>query len=244
VREVLGEKIISGESAVWVLLESGDTGKDAAVEEALRRFATKASATLEIPDGVISQRDIASGEVDPNRDPIDMEDILRSKVPLKIAFSSMRLGRDEAPEAFFRQMLLGISGHENAAEPLVFATFGRGRVMPPIPASKLTETSFLQAASYLCGACSCGVKEDNPGIDLVMNVAWDEHLEGNLIYAEKALPPLTGAIGAGRDSVGEAGVGPVSDPGDMSPVTRNMLVLFALMGGALVVGSLVLRRSS
>ena len=51
---------------------------------------------------------------------------------------------------------------------------------------------MMEACSYLCGACSCEVKRENPGIDLVMNKNWKKFLVGSEVIVDKVLPPLEG----------------------------------------------------
>jgi hypothetical protein len=56
----------------------------------------------------------------------------------------------------------------------------------------MSEKLMLEACSYLCGACSCEVKRENPGIDLIMNTNWTKFLVGSEIIVDKVLPPLEG----------------------------------------------------
>jgi hypothetical protein len=50
---------------------------------------------------------------------------------------------------------------------------------------------MAEAGNFLVGECSCEVKAQNPGIDLLVPIDWDSfiHYEINL---DDALPPLTG----------------------------------------------------
>ena len=51
---------------------------------------------------------------------------------------------------------------------------------------------MMKACSYICGACSCEVKRENPGIDLIMTAAWQDIIAGSSVVVDKVLPPLTG----------------------------------------------------
>ena len=62
-----------------------------------------------------------------------------------------------------------------------------------MPASKLTEALIMEKCQYLCNACACSVKDENPGFDLLINSNWDEHLINSSAIIEKAIPELTGA---------------------------------------------------
>ena len=59
------------------------------------------------------------------------------------------------------------------ANVMVFPVFGRGRALPPIDAEKLTEKWLVDQLEFLTGACACTVKEQNPGVDLLMQYNWD-----------------------------------------------------------------------
>jgi len=54
------------------------------------------------------------------------------------------------------------------------------------------EEIIAERSDYLCGACQCSIKEENPGIDVVMNVSWAEHMLDGMVIKEKKLPPLAG----------------------------------------------------
>ena len=77
-------------------------------------------------------------------------------------------------------------------QPIAIPIFGRGRVLEGMIGRDITLEHTLGASSYLCSACSCQVKEENPGLDMLMAVKWADHMLGNLIIEERALPPLEG----------------------------------------------------
>ena len=191
VRKAIREKIISGESAVWVILGSGDKEKDIAVEKELKKYLQNVSQKIEIPEGVVGPGEldrVASGEV-------DVEDVLRSTIPLKISFDVIRIEKGDPREKIFSLMLKSYVPHLKRAYPnqnLIFPVFGRGRTLEAIPASVMTEEIMMKACTYICGACSCEVKRENPGIDLIMTASWQDALVGSEVVVDKVLPPLTG----------------------------------------------------
>ncbi|HCK54787.1 MAG TPA: hypothetical protein DIC23_16330, partial [Planctomycetaceae bacterium] len=65
----------------------------------------------------------------------------------------------------------------------------------------------------------CTVKEQNPGIDMLMPVAWDERVE-RLPEADKPLPPLVGLTGFGE---GPEDTSPADTPktGDATETTAT-----------------------
>ena len=191
VRKAILEKIISGESAVWVLLETGDEAKDKDAETKLWKYLNEVSKLIEIPDGVVGPGEldrVATGEV-------DVEDVLRSTIPLKISFDVIRINRNDPEEKIFLKMLTSFVPQlldQSPDDPLIFPIFGRGRTLEGLPSSIMSQRLMMEACSYLCGACSCEVKRENPGIDLVMNTDWKKFLVGSEVIVDKVLPPLEG----------------------------------------------------
>ena len=170
-RQRCGDVLVKGASAVWVLVECGDPDKDRAAREMLVAGVKEASETLELPEGVIRREDL-------NKDfaNIDPDNILRSDVPLQISFVTETVSRDDPAEALFLPMLVGA---EMLAlnEPLIVPVFGRGRTFGALPASQSSVERIVGASEYLCGACSCQVKEGNPGYDLLIKRNWDALLD-------------------------------------------------------------------
>ena len=191
VRRRIARDILAGESAVWVILNSGNREADDRVKKTLNRHIDSITQWLEIPEGVAGPGElerVASGEV-------AMEDVLRSTIPLKISFTSLVIDRNDPAEKFFIKMLTGFVPsliEQYPSQPLVFPVFGRGRTLDGISEEMLNEELMAAAGSYICGACSCEVKRENPGIDLVMTMEWNEVIEGSAVVVDKKLPPLEG----------------------------------------------------
>ena len=169
VRRELVRRLLAGESAVWLLLESGDAAKDAASGKVLQEALQAAQAELKLPEGVLTpaQLDEPGRKADP-------ADVLHSDLPLRLAFSVLRLTRDDPAEAVLRAMLMKVEPDlaDYAGEPMVFAVFGRGRALEPLIGRGIHADNLREAATYLCGACSCEIKEQNPGMDLLLAADW------------------------------------------------------------------------
>ncbi len=75
------------------------------------------------------------------------------------------------------KLILGFEASEKD-EPLVAPVFGRGRALEVIPAKQLNASLIEDLTMFLCGACSCQVKERNPGFDLLLSTDWNRELFG------------------------------------------------------------------
>jgi hypothetical protein len=214
-------RILSGETAVWLLVDSGDPKKDDAAVALLETELRKLEKTLKIPE---------HGPDDPP---------LLADVPVKIAFSTLRLSRSDAAESAFLRMLLPREIEINS--PLVFPVFGRGRALGAFWGDALTATSIGEAGAFLTGACACEVKEQNPGVDLLMALDWDQAL--SVAPAEDPKPIPIPEIPARPPSA------PLEKPAEVPPPGRREerpLLWVAVIGAAilvLVTGARAFRRS-
>ena len=64
---------------------------------------------------------------------------------------------------------------------MVFPVFGQARVLYALVGKGIRHETIDRAASFLIGSCSCQVKEQNPGADLLMTVDWKKLLKDQSI---------------------------------------------------------------
>jgi len=171
-RKKLIQKILSGDSGVFMLLESGDKVKDDAAAKALDVSLKKMAGVLDLPSGLTTLTGEMTGGISSDFDP---DDRLESPIPFKVAFSSMRLSHAEADEILVAQ-LLNFPENENVSldEPMVFAVYGRGLALSPLVGMEEISSDLIRYVSeFLTGFCSCEVKSMNPGTDLLLDQDWD-----------------------------------------------------------------------
>jgi hypothetical protein len=116
-------------------------------------------------------------------------------VELRIGFSVVRLERDDPDEQIFRSLLVH-SEHDLAefSEPIAIPIFGRGRTYFALVGEGINPSTIDDNSRFLCGDCSCQVKDLNPGMDMLFAVNWDAHVRRSAL-ADTALPELTGIGG-------------------------------------------------
>lgn len=242
-RRKIVTRLLNGESATWVLVESGDKGKDDKAASEIEKAFLKAKSELKIPDGVLT---VEEAQEVSQTDGRDQDDILRSKIPLKIDFSLIQISRDDPAEAIFREMLLHMEDDlgEFTDEPMVFPVFGRGRALEPLIGRGINLENVFEHTSYFCGACSCEIKNQNPGVDLLIAADWETAVAGSEVIVEKSLPPLVGigALTAGSVTQEGAAAAIESDPG------FSFLGLWVVAGGgvllAMGLGSILILRKN
>lgn len=226
VRREVSRRILQGDSVVWLLLESGDRRRDDEVCMLLKSESDRLAGELKIP------------AVDPE------DSRTEGNVELKIVFSTIRLSRTDEAERFLVRLLVGIgSGFGEAAGPVIFPVFGRGRVLCGLAGGEISADSLEQVAVFLTGACSCEVKSMNPGMDLVVSADWDGQLNGQVVQ-DPELPPLVSLsqLAAEAKPVEQAALPPPAVKGGGRVLLRNILFVLGLGAIAVVAGVVALRN--
>lgn len=174
VRQKILQKILAGDSAVWVIAE-GDTPEDKAeverVEKRLRFLEQVASL--------------------PIQDPNDPDSQLGPGPELRLKFSVLRLRRDDPAEKVLLSMLAGPNNEFDPTKTsFAAAVFGKGRVLGAWSLKDLDDASLEDACMFLVGRCGCRIKSGNPGWDLLLNVDWETALA---TAGKKVVAPATPA---------------------------------------------------
>jgi hypothetical protein len=174
VRRTLLERLTEGETAVWLLLRSGDPVKDAAVTKALEEGLAEMEATLKLPH-----------ELDPTDTEYDTG--LTEEIELKIDFSILPMDMSDPAEAILASVFADIvTGEDGPLLPAVVPVFGRGRALIFLDQADVVLDTIAELSQFLVGPCSCQVKQLNPGIDLPVFADWDARIMG--MIGDEALP--------------------------------------------------------
>jgi hypothetical protein len=161
-RAEIVSRLLEGNSAVWILVEGPDAQSNEAAAATLEKRLRYLEKVVQLP------------AIDPN----DPSSRLGPGPALKIQFSLLKIphsAREE--EGPLRAMLAGPrSGLEQSHQTWIATVFGRGRVLGAWPAVTMDDAAIEEVALFLVGACSCQVKRQNPGWDLLLSCDWDEKL--------------------------------------------------------------------
>ena len=184
-RTRLGELLNQGNAAVLMLLSGADEAANKRAEEALDELIAR-SQRGEIPTAA-DLSDPASMEGMPSEEPgkgEDAEDVDAAAKPAGLKVATLKIDRSDPAELWFVRTLMTIEPdlHEYATEPMIFAGYGRGRAMEPYVGKGITPDNLVDVVAFLAGACSCMVKEQNPGADIL--VKWDWESTADLLAAD------------------------------------------------------------
>jgi hypothetical protein len=191
VRKKLAERLIEGETTVWIFLESGNVDKDTVALKLLKQELETAARELK-------------EEAESMPDEFGVPEVTYS-------FSTLSVSRSDPNERMLLTLLLNSEPDldKYSDEPIIFPVFGRGRALYALIGEGIAADNIREAIAFLVGPCGCEVKMLNPGVDLLMAANWDAaamkfYEEFYEEYYETPLPELTGVM---PEAPAEAGTG-------------------------------------
>ncbi len=163
-RVEIARRILAGDSAVWVLLDSGSAERDAAAWRILDESLGELERTLTLPPPEVIMND-------PEYRPA-------AALELKLKFSALRIAHGDPAERALTAMLLGVEEdlRDLSDQPIAVPVFGRGRALYGLTGEGINGETIRDACETLTGPCSCTIKDQNPGVDLLMSVDWEKSL--------------------------------------------------------------------
>jgi len=225
-REIV-QRLTNGQTAVWVVLEGGTPLEDETALDLLADELKKQEKAIQLPPS----------------EPDDPQ--MRSPLPVRVEFSLVRVARNNPAEHFLVQLLLAGDAHLAAStRPIAFPVFGRGRILAALTGKELSKEIIPEACAFICGPCSCEIKELNPGRDLLLAANWDAVFEGQpppapapspLIGMTQFAPATTNPPAAVLATPGA----PI--PNERSRLTRNLLMVLGFVVVVLAIGSFALK---
>lgn len=229
-RLALLKKITSGTSVVMLMLESGNPELDDAAWQRLNKAIALTREFLALPEGIELHDGTITGDGSIPADPVDR---LMSSIPLKLDFDLQRLARNAANGVLVNSLLsIDSKLSELTAQPMVFPVFGRARFIYPMVGDEISEDNILFVSQYVCGACSCEIKAQNPGMELPVLMDWEAVLYGGEQVVDMEQFLATEALVHNDPGAGSAQKG--------IRLTNRSITIALLIGGAFVLGGIIL----
>jgi hypothetical protein len=114
---------------------------------------------------------------DPSKDDRRRE-IIQRKVkesPFREVITIVELSRNNTGESDFVSMLLNVEDDlKGIKEPMLFGIFGRFRALEPLVAGGITDENVGYMIEFLTADCSCLIKDDLPGADILFSGKWED----------------------------------------------------------------------
>lgn len=161
-RTELARRILEGESVIWIIADNGKPEGRAEAERIEKR--------LRYLEQVVAL---------PPQDPSDPDSQLGPGPPLKLKFGVMRVSSQDPAEKLFCAMMAGTKCADALMQGEAFAVpvFGRGRVLGAFVLRDLDDLAMEDMTMFLTGRCSCRVKNQSPGWDVLLKVDWESALQ-------------------------------------------------------------------
>jgi hypothetical protein len=230
VRQQLVEQMVGGASGVWVFVESGDKEADDAAVARLEKRLRYLENVAQLP----------------HIDPTDPTSKLGPGPKLQVKFNVLRVAKTTVAEGLFLKTLVGTKATEELTKGAwLAAVFGRGRVLGSWPVAGFGDEQVEEVCLFLLGACSCQVKNLNPGWDLLLSADWEAELDkadklaaasgdavANTAVPEKVIEPETVKIeGVAKESA--TPIAKTNGKGEMHLTGPNS-INWTLIGGIAV----------
>jgi hypothetical protein len=186
-REVV-KRLCEGDSAVWIFVPSGHADQDAVALKTLKQEVQRNQQELKLPP----------------QDELEADELFnqQTNIELRLSFSIVTLDRQDPKEQFLLRLLMESEPDlASLDQPMAFPVLGRGRVLYALVGKGIYEDTIAIASSFIVGPCSCQVKEQNPGFDLLMAVDWDDKVGVNALskpLPEKSAAPIKLTIPPGK----------------------------------------------
>lgn len=179
-RQELGRRLLKGDSAVFIQVDGEDEKENKKIAEQVKSYLEDLEKELKLPHETLEEGEELDGES------------MEYDTDVKIKFSLQRINKKDPKEQLFMQVLLNCEKElPNKKTPIIMPVFGRGRALYAYLEAGITKDNIQEAGAYLTGPCSCEIKAQNPGFDVLMDIPWDE-LVHDTIKIDEVLPPLTG----------------------------------------------------
>lgn len=177
-RNRIREELQSGRTSLFLVLSSSRGEAD----------LEKLEATEAILEQAEKEIYITAPGTDINGNPIRNPDFSHTE----LSFGAIFIDRMDPREEVLARILLGTEQDLwDYDMPIAFPLFGRGRILYALVGEGINKGMVYQACNAVTGWCSCVVKDDNPGTDLLIAADWTAGLGESWIEPE-TLPQLTG----------------------------------------------------
>ncbi len=216
-RQELASQLEQGKAGIFVFLPGSNKESNEKAEKIIQ--------------GVLD--DVKSGKVNLYVSPAlafaqDEED--GEDVPPTTEVGFVKIDRNDKAEDWFVRCLLTLEPDlKETEEPILFTVYGRGRALFSCLGEGIHPDNLVQDIEFITGACSCTVKEQNPGVDLLIQYDWEAaaanvaekfgaeegsryHFSGNSLFPELIIPSGEGMDTTAKDATESAAANPPEEP--------------------------------
>ena len=176
-RREIARRLLKGESAVWLLIESAIEYKDYKVLKLI----------MEEINGIRGNPSDNETALPPETDGGKE----KNKPGNQVKMSIIRISRDDVSEKLLLNLLNDIEPEimNVSNEPVLVPIYARGRILELLSDDEINRDNIRSTVEFLAGAGVDREKGPNPGTSLLLSVNWDGFASGKLSVDEE-LPAL------------------------------------------------------
>lgn len=159
-RSDLAAQLAAGKAGVFLFIPSSDAEASANAEAVVK--------------GLIEE--VKAGDIPLYTSPgLPLPGAEGAPAPPTIELGIVKVTRDDPQEQWLVRSLFAMEAELKDEDlPMTFLVYGRGRALLPYLGAGITRENLLYEIEFITGACSCTVKEQNPGADLLVRQNWQE----------------------------------------------------------------------
>ncbi|MFZ2657499.1 MAG: hypothetical protein WAX69_21365 [Victivallales bacterium] len=191
-RREIARRLLKGDNAVWLLVDSGNEEADANAYRML-------SGELRQASGVIPEPSQANGNLGTIPEENSVVPALNVPVPTPMKMSIVRISKDDKSEMILLEMLNCMEPEimSNKDNPVLVPVYGRGRILEILSSDEVDSENVRTAIHKLSDPCAGGLKDPDSGSDMLMSVNWNAFVKDEL-SVDKDLPALKAFGDAGE----------------------------------------------
>jgi len=217
VRAQVAKMLDGGQVAALVLLLGVDPAENERAEKVASELIAKAAA-----GNLLGEGGAETESSDPNE-----------PAAPKLELGLIKLGRTDPAETWLIRALTAVESDLNekplADKPMLFGVYGQGRALPPFVGEGITSDNLIELVLFLTGACSCQVKDANPGMDLLIRWDWESTAQKiaendetlNPVVPDYAEFPVAASESAAMSEAAEGEKSKPAEKGASSPTAKD-----------------------
>jgi len=176
-RKTVNELLAAGSPCVFILVKGKDDAANQRAIDLAGRIIAKAVAgdyTPKVDDAAVLSN-VSQSLVDKTTLAQERDDDATTAEPDAVTPALVAIDRDDPAERWLVRMLMLTEGdlEDYRDEPMMFMVYGRGRAKMSCLGRGIDERNLTFDLSVALGECSCEIKEQNPGLDLLTTHDWD-----------------------------------------------------------------------
>ncbi len=193
-RQELGRLMHEGNATVLVLIKGTDSQANQRAEAMMQSVIDQAASGKIVHAPLLSDASVPTTPVTEAPSDDSSGSVMSTSVEGPISVGRLSLSPDDPNERWLLRNLLSVEPDLKnlLGKPMVFAVYGRGRVLPPFVDKGINEENLLDGVRFLTSPCSCQIKEQNPGVDLLMDWDWEATADALTAEDETEVTQATG----------------------------------------------------